>query len=201
MNQERAKQFMRDFDKVFERSRETTGVEEINELKEYFINEHPEIFQVECCLEKVNKELDKKIEDVEKTLLTSISMEPFTNYEGIENDRTLSTVQKIVLYQRAIDDKKRRHIYYSTNQGKLLEKCFIQGRDVYKKTLKESGLSRQWAHFLRRLVKLIEDYNRLLYCTIDLKFIRRNFNIVREIKSMSVEKYQLDVSFSFLKIF
>ena len=136
---ERAKQFMRDFDKVFEWLRETTGVEEINELKEYFVNEYPEIFQVECCLEEVNKELeritkhDKKIEDVEKTLLTSISMEPFTNYEGIENDRTLSTVQKIVLYQKAIDDKKRRHIYYATNQGKLLEKYFIQGRDVYKK--------------------------------------------------------------------
>ena len=30
MNRERAKQFMRDFDKVFERLRETTGVEEIN---------------------------------------------------------------------------------------------------------------------------------------------------------------------------
>ena len=121
MNRERAKQFMRDFDKVFERLRETTGVEEINELKEYFVDEYPEIFQVECCLEEVNKELeritkhDKKIEDVENTLLTSISMEPFTNYEGIENDRTLSTVQKIVLYQKAIDDKKRRHIYYATN--------------------------------------------------------------------------------------
>ena len=184
MNQERAKQFMRDFDKVFERLRETTGAEEINELKEYFINEYPEIFQVECCLEEVNKELeritkhDKKIKDVERALLTSISMEPFTNYEGIENDRTLSTVQKIVLYQKAIDNKKRRHIYFATNQGKLLEKCFIQGRNIYKKTLKESGLSRQWAQFLRRLVKLIEDYNQLLYCTINLKFIRRNFNIV-----------------------
>ena len=112
MNRERAKQFMRDFDKVFEWLRETTGVEEINELKEYFVNEYPEIFQVECCLQEVNKELeritkhDKKIEDVEKTQLTSISMEPFTNYEGIENDITLSTVQKIVLYQKAIDDKK-----------------------------------------------------------------------------------------------
>ena len=31
MNRERAKQFMRDFDKVYEWLRETTGVEEINE--------------------------------------------------------------------------------------------------------------------------------------------------------------------------
>ena len=72
-------------------------------------------------LERITKH-DKKIKDVEKALLTSISMEPFTNYEGIENDRTLSTVQKIILYQKAIDDMKRRHIYFATNQGKLLEK-------------------------------------------------------------------------------
>ena len=89
MNQERAKQFMRDFDKVFEKLREASNAEEINELKEYFVNEYPEIFQVECGLEEVNEELerivkhDKKIKDVKETLLTSILTEPFTNYEGI----------------------------------------------------------------------------------------------------------------------
>ena len=98
---------MRDFDNVLKRLRETTEAEEINELKEYFVNEYPEIFQVECGLEEVNEELeriakhDKKIKDVEETLLTSISMEPFKNYEGIVNDRTISTVQKIVLYQKS----------------------------------------------------------------------------------------------------
>ena len=83
-------------------------------------------------LERIEKH-NKKTKDVEETLLTSASMEPFTNYEGIENDRTLSTIQKIVLYQKAIDDMKRRHIYFATNQGKPLEKSFIQGRNIYKK--------------------------------------------------------------------
>ena len=145
---------MRDFSNTLEKLRDTTGSEEINELKEYFVNEYPEIFHVEWALEEVNTELEriekhnKKTKDIEETLLTSISMEPFTKYEGIENDRTLSTVQKIVLYQKAIDDMKRRHIYFATNQEKLLEKSFIQGRNIYKKTVKESGLSRQWSHFL-----------------------------------------------------
>ena len=100
MNQERAKQFMRDFDNVLERLRETTGAEEINELKECFVNEYPEIFQVECGLEEVNKELerivkhDKKIKDFEEALLTSILMEPFMNYEGIKSDGTLSTYRR-----------------------------------------------------------------------------------------------------------
>ena len=196
MNQERAKQFMRDFDKVLEKLRETTSVDEIEELKEYFVNEYPEIFQVEFALEEVDKELerivkhDERLREVEEKLLTSISMEPFTNYEGIEYDKTLSTVKKIALYQKAIDDTMRRHIYFAANQGKLLEKCFIQGRKIYKKTLKESGMSRQWAHFLRRLVKLVEDYNQFLYCTITLKFVKRNFKIIREICERDPEKWK-----------
>ena len=48
-------------------------------------------------------------------------MEPFTNYEGIENDKTLSTIQKIALYQKAIEER-------------LLYRCFIQGRDISDKT-------------------------------------------------------------------
>ena len=111
-------------------------------------------------------------------------MEPFTNYEGIENNRTLSTIQKIVLYQKAIDDMTRRHIYFADNQGKLLERCFIQGRNVYKKTIKESGLSRQWAHFLRRLVKLVEDHNQLIVNYTVLLIL----NLSEEI-SKSYEKY------------
>ena len=50
---------------------------------------------------------DKRIRGIENKLLSSISMEPFTNYEGIENDKTLSTIQKIILYQKAIGDTKR----------------------------------------------------------------------------------------------
>ena len=159
---------------------ETIDIEEINKLKEYFINEYPEIFYIE----EVNTELERvtkhniKIRDIEGTLLTSISMEPFTNYEGIENDKTLSTVQKIVLYQKGIDDRKRRHIYFTASQGKLLERCFIQGKNIHKKTLKDSGLSRQWAHFSRKHVKLIENCNQLLYCTVTLRFINGNFKII-----------------------
>ena len=129
---------MRDFDNALEKIRDTTRSEEINELKEYFVHEYPEIFHVEWALEEVNTELEriekhhKKTKDVKETLLTSTLMEQFTNYEGIENDRTLSTIQKIVLYQKAIDDMKRRHIYFATNQEKLLEKSFIQERNIDK---------------------------------------------------------------------
>ena len=159
MNRERAKQFMRDFDKIFEKLRETTSVDEIEELKEYFVDEYPEIFQVEFALEEVDKELerivkhDERLREVEEKLLTSISMEPFTNYEGIEYHKTISTVKKIALYQKAIDDMTRRHIYFATNQGKLLEKCFIQGRKIYKKDVKRKWLEQTMGSFLTKASK------------------------------------------------
>ena len=140
-------------------------------------------------VERIEKH-NKKIKDVKETPLTSILMEPFTNYEDIENDRTLLTIQKIVLYKKAIEDTKRKQIYFTVKQGELLEKCFIQGRNIYKKTLKDSGLSRQWAHFLQRLVKITEDYNRISYCTITLKFIQRNFKIIRQICKRDPDKWK-----------
>ena len=92
MNQERAKKFIKDFNEVLEKLKETTGIEEINEVKEYFVNEYPEIFCVEYSFKEINVEAeriakyDKRIREVEEKRLTSISMEA---YEGIENDRTL----------------------------------------------------------------------------------------------------------------
>ena len=66
--------FMRDFDKVLEKLRDTTSVQEINELKEYFVNEYPEIFCVEYSLKEINIEMErikkrnKKIKMLKKTI-------------------------------------------------------------------------------------------------------------------------------------
>ena len=64
--------FMRDFDKVLEKLRDTTSVQEINELKEYLVNEYPEVFCVEYSLKEINIEMeriekrDKKIKTLKK---------------------------------------------------------------------------------------------------------------------------------------
>ena len=67
-------------------------------------------------------------------------------------------MQKIVLYQKAIDDTKRRHIYFAVNQGKLLEKCFIQGRNIYKKNCKRKWPKQTMVSFLMKACKA---YRRL----------------------------------------
>ena len=51
--------FMRDFDKVLEKLRDATSVQEINELKEYFVNKYPKTFCVEYSLKKINIEMER----------------------------------------------------------------------------------------------------------------------------------------------
>ena len=53
----------------------------------------------------------------------------------------------IIHLQRAIDDATRRKIYYTSFQGELFEKCFRQSKKVYKETLEEMKITRQWAIF------------------------------------------------------
>ena len=118
MNAQRAKAFITDFNKVFELLAErSTYAEEINQIKEYFIKEYPEIFDnsfdfyvMETEAERIVND-EKKLGDIEEKLLRGRSAERFTNYEGINGDRNLTTVQKINMYQRAMDNATRRKIY------------------------------------------------------------------------------------------
>ena len=64
------------------------------------------------------------------------------------SDNNLSLPQKIIHLQKAIDDATRRKIYYALLQGQLLEECFLQSKKVYKETLEETKITRQWAIFL-----------------------------------------------------
>ena len=46
---------------------------------------------------------------------------------------------------------------------------------------------RQWALFLRKLHKLVLEYNELMYCTVSLHFVRCNFKAIKEICNGGVE--------------
>ena len=87
---------------------------------------------------------EKKLGEIEEKLLRGRSAERFTNYEGIDDDRNLTTVH---MYQRAIDDATRRKIYYASMQGRLLDICFAQGKNIYQRTLNKTSIKRQWASF------------------------------------------------------
>ena len=118
-------------------------------MKEYFIEEYPEIFDnpfdfyvMETKAERIVND-EKKLGDIGEKLLHGRFAERFMNYEGIDDDRNLTMAQKVNMYQRAIDDATRRKIYYTSMQGRLLDICFTQGKDIYQRMLNKTGIKRQ----------------------------------------------------------
>ena len=104
---------------------------------------------------------EEKLRKVEEKLLSKRTNERLTDYEGVMFDPNLTLTQKIIYFQKAIGDAKRRKILFASLQGKLFEKCFHKSKKVYKETLVEMKITRWWAHFY-------EDYTNLLWTTIKL---------------------------------
>ena len=131
---------------------------------------------------------EEKLREVEEKLLSKRINERFTDYEGLMFDPNLTLAQKIIHLQRAIDNFTKRKILCMALQGQLLEECFLQSKKIYKETLEETKITRQWALFLRKLYKLALDYNQINYCTVPLSYIHSNFKIIEEICKCDKER-------------
>ena len=111
----------------------------------------------------------------------SFFAERMTYYHGIESDPNLTLVEKIIKLQKVINDVTRRKIHYASLQGQLLEDCFCESKEAYKRTLEQVNMKKRWALFLRKLHKLVLKFNQLAFCTVSLCFIRYNFKAIEEI--------------------
>ena len=96
-------------------------------------------------------------------------------------DSNLDLTAKINHLQKAIDDATRRKVYFASLLGELLQSCFDESKEAYKKTLEQVKIKRQWAQFLCELYKLVLNCNQLQYCTVSLRFIQINFKVREEI--------------------
>ena len=133
---------------------------------------------------------EKKLQKVREKLLSNKTHERFTNYDGVMSDDSLSLPKKIIHLQKAIDDATRRKILWASFQGELFEKCFCQSKKVYKETLEETKITREWALFLRKLYKLVLNYSELQFCTVSLRFFCCNFKIIKEICEGDKERWK-----------
>ena len=113
---------------------------------------------------------EEKLWKVEEKLLSNKTHERITNYDRVMSDDELSLPQKVIHLQKGVDDSTRRKIYYASLQGQLLEECFLQSKKVYKETLEETKITRQWSVFLRKVYKLILNCSELQFCTVSLRF-------------------------------
>ena len=80
--------------------------------------------------------------DIRKRLLCKRTTEAFTDYHGIESDPNLTLVEKIIKLQEVINDATRRKIHYALLQGQLLEDCFHESKEAYKRTLEQVNMKK-----------------------------------------------------------
>ena len=121
------------------------------------------------------------LDEIGKRLLKKRMTEAFTDYNGVESDPDLTLVEKIIKLQEAISHVTRRKIHYTSLQGQLLEDCFCESKETYKRMLEQVNIKKQWALFLCKLHKLVLEFNQLTFCTVSLHFIHYNFKAIEEI--------------------
>ena len=190
LDEEKVKDFVGDFNKCFEdlAKRYERDAKKIKTDRECFWRKYPEIFrnssenEVEMDIDK-GKTRPKKpnLAEVREKLLCKRTTEAFTDYHGIESDPNLTLVKKIIKLQDAINDVTRRKIHYASLQGQLLEDCFRESKEAYKRTLEQINMKKRWVLFLRKLHKLVLKFNQISFCTVSLHFIYYNIKVIQEI--------------------
>ena len=93
--------------------------------------------------------------EIKERLLRNRMTEAFTDYRGVQSDPNLTLVERMNKLQKAIDGATRRKIHHASLLGELLQGCFNESKETYKKTLEEVKIKRRWAQFLRKLHKLV----------------------------------------------
>ena len=190
LDEEKFKDFVSDFNKHFEdlAKRYKKDAKKIKALREGSWRKYPKIFN-DCSENEVEMNIDKgktgpkkpNLGEIKERLLHNRTTEAFTDYHGVQSDPNLTLVERMIKLQKSINDATRRKIHYASLLEELLQSCFNESKETYKKTLEEVKIKIQWAQFLRKLYKLVLNYNQLQYCTVPLRFIQINFKAIEEI--------------------
>ena len=98
--------------------------------------------------EEKTRSKEPNLAEIREKLLHKRTTEAFTDYDGIMSDSTLSSVQKIIKLQEAINDVTRRKIHFADLQGQLLEDFFCESKEAFKRTLEQVNIKKRWTPFL-----------------------------------------------------
>ena len=75
---------------------------------------------------------DQKLASIKERLLQNRSRERFTNYDNVCFDQNLTDTEKIIAYQKAIDDAMRKTIHFASLQGEIMERYYKKSKAEYK---------------------------------------------------------------------
>ena len=151
LDEEKVKDFVGDFNKCFEdlAKRYKRDAEKIKTRRECFWRKYPEIFR-DSSENKVQMDIDEgktrpnkpNLAEIREKLLCKRTTEAFTDYHSIQSDPKITLVEKIIKLQEAINGATRREIHYALLQGQLLEDCFCESKEAYKRTLEQINMKK-----------------------------------------------------------
>ena len=195
LSRERLSNFFADFNEFWVDLKTSVDQGKLTSWYERFKRDYPEAFRVgeamETEVERPNPmTMEEKLRRVEEKLLSKRSTSRFTNYDRIMEDTNLFVAEKLIKLREAFDDATRRKIHFASLQGQLLESCFAESKELYKETLEKANIRRQWGQFLRKLYKIVDKYNSLLFCTVPLSYIRTNFKLIETICERDPENWK-----------
>ena len=181
---ERLSNFLFYFNEFWVDLKTSVDQDKLTSWYEHFQRDYPEVFRVGEVMETEEKKTRSKkpsLAEIRKKLLCKRTTERFIEYQGVMVDSNLDLTAKINHLQKAIDDTTRRKVYFASFLGELLQSRFNESKETYKKTLEDVKIKRQWVQFLRKLHKLVLNYNQIQYCAVSLRFIQINFRVIEEI--------------------
>ena len=136
-------------------------------------------------------------EEIRERLINSIHKERNVNFDGIDGDLEKATNEDEVMVLltnllRAVKQHRMLSIYLSCFQGKALKKLKdVSSKARFKELIQLKKISYSHAQFLIKLVELTNEYDKLAYSSLPLRFIKSYFKTIVVVCNDNKEVFKL----------
>ena len=136
-----------------------------------------------------------KYENVSKNLYLSLNLARFQDYQDIEANLKRNSPEECIdsvnLLSRAIGDSRKKIVYYSSLQGELLKSVKeVTTSYAFTQLLSLTQISKSYAYFLIKLSDLVQQYPKLMYCELPIRYFNQNFNAIKQVCEKDPSKWQ-----------
>ena len=137
----------------------------------------------------------QKYENVSKNLYLSLNLARFQDYQDIEANLKRNNPEECIasvnLLSRAIGDSRKKIVYYSSLQGELLKSVKeVTTSYAFTQLLSLTQISKSYAYFLIKLSDLMQQYPKLMYCELPIRYFNQNFNAIKQVCEKDPSKWQ-----------
>ena len=137
----------------------------------------------------------QKYENVSKDLYLSLNLARFQDYQDIEanlkRNNPKECIASVNLLSRAIGDSRKKIFHYSSLQGELLKSLKeVTTSYAFTQLLSLTQISKSYACFLITLSDLMQQYPKLMYCELPIRYFNQNFNAIKQVCENDPSKWQ-----------